>query len=278
MPSAPGKYRLVIFGVDHKTFQTWGHHRPTSKGPLIKQRPKSAHVITDAYAQNLKEEKCLFVKLDGLHYQHHAGLIRWRQVMSVEEQKRYDLLVQRAVTPHSTLDHVMDQIQTLKRHKRSTGNTRSSLPASTELDIGLCPYSKWPPSTPFMSRLSVTGPGDRVENGGGKPFNFTRTDGAFPAIDKPQTKPHEFPFRTPEISEKTAVAKSWEASQWQRKPKCTMESLSYRELGGIALLENISMRETEKQKQQKVFERQNLNKTHETALQHKIHSFLKKFE
>ncbi|KAM4771222.1 uncharacterized protein WCC33_003065 [Rhinophrynus dorsalis] len=229
-----------------------------------KPRPRTAPVVSDVYLQNKREEEWLGVKLDGLHLQHHAGLLRLNQEMGHVVQQRHNLLIQRAVTPQSTLEHVMDEIQTFKKDRRCFQKTKCNLPMSTEL-VGI--YSP-----------SSLGPHDRFKQGYSKMSSQTTMEGAFPSLDISDRNPSETSLKSLETWEKPTVRKPRATSALQRKSKSNMDLLTYKELGGIARLDNISIRETERQKQQGLLERKRLNKSTDIVLQQKIDNFLKKFE
>ncbi|XP_063296928.1 uncharacterized protein LOC134585439 [Pelobates fuscus] len=241
-----------------------------------KPRPKSAPVITNAYVQNRREEECLYVKLNGMHCQHHADMMRWRQAVDNVVRKRQNLLLQRAITPQSTLERVMDEIQTFKKYRSTPKSAKVNLPLSTEVSGDLGSYSKWVSSSSSQNLHSVPSYDDEARCGGPNASCSTRSR-TFPAMRGPQIKPHEIMSKIPETSERKVEKKQRPLSTLQRKPD-SIESLTYKELGGIARLENISMRETERQKQIKLLEREQISKTHDTALQQKVDTFLKKFE
>ncbi|MEE6476961.1 hypothetical protein FKM82_011301 [Ascaphus truei] len=235
----------------------------------MKRRPKSAPVITDAYFQNKREEECLCMKLDGIHYQHHADLTRLRQATGHVVRQQQHLLSQRAVTPQSTLQHIMEEIQTFKKDKLCTVKTTACLPASTELVVG----TKWLPS-PSSQSLKVSS--DLHENGGSKRFSQTAVQRDFSVADTIRMRPGETVWKSLDTSESHTARKPRATSGLQRKSTSCMELLTYRELGGIARLDNIYTREAEKQRQQQLLERQRLHKSLDAALQQRVHHFLKK--
>ncbi|KAM4694424.1 uncharacterized protein O3C94_004914 [Discoglossus pictus] len=242
----------------------------------VKHRPKSAPVITEAYFQNKREEESLLEKLNGMHYQHNAGLMRLRHAMGLVVSQRQKILTQRAITPQSKLEHVMEEIQTLKQVKHCTGNPKSYLPASTAEIQGAGTYSKWPPAPTSLRQAS--GSYDAFKSWGNKSLSSATPEKEIPFLSEPKITPSESTLKSLEKSEKPVTRKQRATSALERKPDSSMQSLTYRELGEIALLEKISVRETEKQKQKKLLEKQLLSKSFDTFLQQKIDNFLKKCE
>ncbi|XP_069582931.1 uncharacterized protein [Ranitomeya imitator] len=267
----------------------------------MKHRPKSAPVITNAYVQNKKEDECLCVRLDSLHYQRHASLIRLNQAVSDVVRQRKNLLTQRAITHQSSLDHVMDEIHTYKKDKHRPGHTRSHLPASTELYMEHGISSKWPPS-PFClpsvgqmpshqrkAKLSEEA-SDRIR----AEASDRRREGASDRREGASDRREGASDRREEASDRftrmdDAKAKSNEhvqkherkvtvASSERRRPQTGRQLLTYKELSQIACLENISMRAVEKQREQKEIKRQQLNRSMDSALQERVHRFLRKLE
>ncbi|XP_077149181.1 uncharacterized protein LOC143810189 [Ranitomeya variabilis] len=261
----------------------------------MKHRPKSAPVITNAYVQNKKEDECLCVRLDSLHYQQHASLIRLKQAVSDVVRQRKNLLTQRAITHQSSLDHVMDEIHTYKKDKHRPGHTQSHLPASTELYMEHGISSKWPPS-PFClpsvgqmpshqreAKLSEeasdrirAGASDRREGAsdrrreGASDRREEASDRGFTTMDDAKAKSNEHVLKH---ERKVTVA-----SSERRRPKTGRELLTYKELSQIACLENISMRAVERQREQKEIKRQQLNRSMDSALQERVHRFLRKLD
>ncbi|XP_075719961.1 uncharacterized protein LOC142760652 [Rhinoderma darwinii] len=237
----------------------------------MKHRPKSAPVITNAYVQNKREDECLCVRLDSLHYQHHASLIRLKHAVSDVVRQRRNLLTQRAITPQSSLDHVMDEIHTYKKDKNRPSLTKSQLPASTELYVENSMNSKWPPSPsclPSIARISYNQrEGKKMEEA---------SDRRSPVMDDAKVKPTEGrkQMRISEKHERKRTVMS-PGQMWSQRGQ---ELLTYKELSQIACLENISMREVERQRQQKQMEKQQLNRSIDSALQEKVHRFLRKLE
>ncbi|KAM9316399.1 uncharacterized protein PAF06_007411 [Gastrophryne carolinensis] len=217
-----------------------------------KHRAKSAPVITEAYVQNKREDECLCEKLDSIQYQHYANLIRLRESVSHIARQKKILLSQRAISRQSSLDHVLDEICTYKNDKHCSSPTKSHLPSSTEVYVSRGSNLKWPPpysqSLPSASH-NIYAP---VE---GKPLSQIS---ASRAQDKADQRPRA-------------------ASSLQRSPHSTMP-LTYKELSGIARLENVSMREAERRKQQIQLEKQNLSRLSDSTLRERVHNFLKKLE
>ncbi|KAM4040402.1 uncharacterized protein ACNLHF_011737 [Anomaloglossus baeobatrachus] len=231
----------------------------------MKHRPKSAPVITNAYVQNKKEDECLSVRLDSLHYQQHASLIRLKQAVSDVVRQRKNLLTQRAITPQSSLDHVMDEIHTYKKDKHHPSHTKSHLPASTELFMEHGMSSKWPPS-PFClpSGAQITSSQREAK------LREEASDKRLTTMDDAKVKSNEHVLKH---ERKVAVA-----SPEKRRPPMDRERLTYKELSQIACLENISMRAVERQREQKELKKQQFNRSMDSALQERVHRFLRKLE
>ncbi|XP_073529056.1 uncharacterized protein [Phyllobates terribilis] len=328
---------------------------------LMKHRPRSAPVITNAYVQNKKEDESLCARLDSLHYQQHASLIRLKQAVSDVVRQRKNLLTQRAITPQSSLDHVMDEIHTYKNVKHRPGHTKSHLPASTELYMEHGISSKWPLSPFYLPSVGQMpshqreaklgeeasdrlregasdrkregasdrlregasdrlregasdrkreGASDRLREGASDRLregasdrrregasdrlregasdrrregasdrrrevpSDRRREGAsdrrFTTIDDTKGKSNEHALKH---ERKVTVA-----SPERRRPQTSREVLTYKELSQIACLENISMREVERQREQKEIKKQQLNRSMDSALQERVHRFLRKLE
>ncbi|KAM3929973.1 uncharacterized protein RB166_003685 [Leptodactylus fuscus] len=225
----------------------------------MKHRPKSAPVITNAYVQNKREDECLCVRLDSLHYQQHASLIRLKQAVGDVVRQRRNLLTQRAITPQSSLDHVMDEIHTYKRDRNRLIFAKSQLPPSTELYMEQGKNSKWPPSP--SSLPSITPMPSKVRDGKKRE---EANQGRFSVVDGAKVKSTE------------------NVLKYERKmspgPRRDKELLTYKELSQIACLENISLREAERQRRQKQMEKLQLTRSIDSALQEKVHRFLQKLE
>ncbi|KAG8580067.1 hypothetical protein GDO81_007117 [Engystomops pustulosus] len=230
--------------------------------PPMKHRPKSAPVITDAYVQNKKEDECLCVRLDSLHYQQHASLIRLKQAVSDIVRQRRNLLTQRAITPQSSLDHVMDEIHTYKKDKRRHGLPMSQLPPSTELYMESGLSSKWPPSPSFLPSTTYISSNQKEST--------KREDRRSSVTDEAKVKSTE---HAQKHEKKVRVM-----SPGQKTSQRGKELLTYKELSQIACLENISMREAERQRQQKQMEKQRLSRSMDSALQERVHRFLRKLD
>ncbi|XP_072266462.1 uncharacterized protein [Pyxicephalus adspersus] len=234
-----------------------------------KHRPKSAPVITNAYVQNKKEDECLCEKLDSIHYQHYADLIKLKQAVGHIVRQRRVLLTQRAITPQSTLDHVLDEIHTYKKYKQGSGLSRSYLPASTELYVDNGTSSKWSPPPTAPSLPIVYKPGDV------KMFPFAGR--MLPVVENTEMKSTEMTVRHQQSLEKQS-RRPRATTPLERRPHSSMDLMTYKQLSEISRLEKISVREAERQRQQLQLEKQNMNKLHDNALQEKVHTFLKKLE
>ncbi|XP_044148289.1 uncharacterized protein LOC122936249 [Bufo gargarizans] len=231
----------------------------------MKHRPKSAPVITNAYVQNKREDECLCVQLDSLHYQHHASIIRLKQAMSDVVRHKRNLLTQRAITPQSSLDHIMDEIHTYKKDRSRPGLTKSNLPASTELYVEHDMSSKWPPSPSYLPSVAHNSFNQRESM-----KRDEAGDRRFPLMDDAKVKSTE---HIQKHERKVTVM-----SPGQRRTQKGKDFLTYKELSQIACLENISTREAERQQQQKQMQKQQMKRSLDTALQEKVHRFLRKLE
>ncbi|XP_068136359.1 uncharacterized protein [Hyperolius riggenbachi] len=240
-----------------------------------KTRPKSAPVITNAYIQNKREDEDLCEKLDSLHYQHYAGLIKLRQAVgSIVKQKRI-LLTQRAITPQSRLDQVLDEIHTYKKDKHYSGVSRSRLPASTELHPDYTSVSKRSP--PPFSQGSFSASHAVYEHPGARLIPVVTGIRIFPSTDNTKTRTVDATRKHDQTSDKSE-RKPRASSALQRRPASSMEVLTYKELSGIARLENITEREAARQKRQMQMEKMSMSNSLDCALQEKVHNFLKKLE
>ncbi|XP_063775563.1 uncharacterized protein LOC134911131 [Pseudophryne corroboree] len=241
----------------------------------MKHRPRSAPIITNAYVQNKREDEGLSVKLDSIHYQHHADLIRLRQTVDPIVRLRKNLLTQRAITHQSSLEHVMDEIHAYKKDKHCSGLSKSHLPASTEVYVSNGESSKWLP-TPFSQSFPSI-PHNLYKHGESKTFSVITNGRRLPVMDNSKTKSTETALKHLEASEKPA-RKARAMSPVQRVPTRNMELLTYKELSKIACLENITMRELERQKLQVQMDKHQLCQTLHRALQERVHTFLKKID
>lgn len=231
----------------------------------IKHRPKSAPVITNAYVQNRREDECLCVTLDSLHYQQHASLIKLKQTMSDVTRQNRNLLTQRAITPQSSLDHVMDEIHTYRKDKNRPSSTRSRLPASTAIYVEHGMNSKWPSSPPCLPSIAHI-----TYNQSERKTWEEASDRRFTFMDDAKVKSTK---HAPKDERKMTAM-----SPGQRRSQRGMELLTYKELSQIACLENISIREAERQRKQIQTEKQQLNRSLDSDLQERVHRFLQKLE
>ncbi|KAM5165338.1 uncharacterized protein ACMZJ9_007803 [Mantella aurantiaca] len=236
-----------------------------------KHRPKSAPVITNAYVQNKREDECLCEKLDSIHFQHYAGLIKLKQAVGHIVRQKKILLTQRAITSQSTLDHVLDEIHTYKKDKQDSGRSKSHLPASTELYDDTGTSSKWPPS-PFCQGLPNV-----YKHGEVKRVPLVTTGRIFPIIENTKIRSVESTVGLQQSFEKPA-RRPRATSPLERRAHSSMDLLTYKQLREFSRLERISVREAERQRLQVQLEKQTLNKLHDNALQEKVHNFLKKLE
>ncbi|XP_056420332.1 uncharacterized protein LOC130361405 isoform X1 [Hyla sarda] len=230
----------------------------------IKHRPKSAPVITNAYVQNKREDESLCERLDNLRYQQCASLIKLKQTKGDVLRQRRSLLTQRAITPQSSLDHVMDEIHTYKKDKNRPGLARSQLPDSTELHVhGIS--SKWPPPSSCLPRIADI---SYLQREGKK--KEEASDRRFTVIDDTKVKPIEHMIK----HEREMTVMPAGQGKYQRDK----EVLTYKQLTQIACLENISTREAERRRQQKKMEKQQLSRSMDSNLQERVHRFLQKLE
>lgn len=237
--------------------------------PLPKHRPKSAPVITNAYVQNKREDACLCEKLDSIHYQHYAGLIKLKQAVGHIVRQRKVLLTQRAITPQSTLDHVLDEIHTYKRDKQGSSLSKSFLPTSTELYAENSTRPKWPPTCQGLPNV--------YKHREAKTFPFVTSGRIVPLMENTEITSVESTIRHPQGLEKSA-RRPRATSALERTPHSSMDLLTYKQLSEISRIEKISVREAERQKQQMQLQKNNMNKQLDNALQEKVHNFLKKLE
>ncbi|OCT79039.1 hypothetical protein XELAEV_18030135mg [Xenopus laevis] len=231
----------------------------------IKRRNKTAPALSEVYIQNKREEESLCAKLDGMHYKHHAGLRRMRQDIDQIARQRHSLLTQRAVTPRSTLEHIMSEIQTFKQNKHCKQRTLGHLPASTEISVqAIDVYSKWPPSS--------SGSPDMKNNGKRQSFSLSTPE---------RTSMNRLPSATDnnvESSEKDIVWKKRPNSSLMQRAASRTDLLTYKELGGIARLESISIREAEKREKQTLLAKQRHSKSLDIEMRQKIDNFFRKLE
>ncbi|KAE8605231.1 hypothetical protein XENTR_v10015038 [Xenopus tropicalis] len=233
-------------------------------GQPIKRRPRTAPAVSEVYILNKREEESLCAKLDVMHYKHHVGLTRLRQDTDQIARQGQSLLTQRAVTPQSTLEHIMNEIQTFKQNKHCKRRPLGTLPASTEISVEVIDmYSKWPSSS-FV-------PQDM--NGRRQSFSV-----ATPERTSLNRKLSATDHKDLEYSQKSMVWKKRPNSSLLQRSASGTDLLTYKELGGIARLESISIREAEKREKQKLLARQRLSNSLDSALRQRIDHFFMKLE
>ncbi|OCT81308.1 uncharacterized protein LOC108716382 [Xenopus laevis] len=226
----------------------------------IKRRPKTAPALSEVYILNKREEESLCAKLDGIHYKHHAGLRRLSQDIDQIARQRHSLLNQRAVTPQSTLEHNMNDIKTFKQNKHGKQRTLGHLPASTEISVEVIDmYSKWPPSSLKNNR---------------KRQSFSLSTPERTSLNMNPSTDH----RNLEYSEKNIVWKTRPNSSGLQRSTSGTDLLTYKELGGIARLDSISIREAEKREKQKLLVRQRHSKSLDIEIRQRIDQFFMKLE
>lgn len=237
--------------------------------PLPKHRPRSAPVITNAYVQNKREDACLYEKLDSIHYQHYADLIKLKQAVGHIVRQRKVLLTQRAITPQSSVDHVLGEIHTYKKDKQGSSLSKSFLPTSTELYADNSTHPKWPPFCQGLPNV--------YKHREAKTFPFVTSGRIVPLMENTEMTLVESSVRHPQGLEKLA-RRPRATSALERRSHSSMDLLTYKQLREVSCIEKISVREAERQKQQMQMEKKNMNIQLDNALQEKVHNFLKKLE
>ncbi|XP_069092881.1 uncharacterized protein [Pleurodeles waltl] len=243
-----------------------------------KYRAKSPMVIVDAYFMNQKEEHELYEKLDGIHYQQYCTMSTLREETNQAEKQCRSLLAQRKTIQRTTLNHVMDEIRSLKIERPSSIRQKHGTPLKPRSLARVSSASPRLGQSRVAHDASWQVPSDQVGNG----FISDQT----PFLSMVNVSDDEWlkyklrpaTSRTKEASSCAPPRKPRAVSSRLRKLDSTADTMTYRKLEGIAKIENISLKEAERTRQDKITAKEKISQMLDDALQEKINHFLKKFE
>ncbi|XP_029452884.1 uncharacterized protein LOC115088836 [Rhinatrema bivittatum] len=247
---------------------------------LWKRRSMSPLMTVDAYIQNKREDEDLCVRLDSMHHRHWVTLNTLRQKTNHMEKQHQHLLLQRAISQRSTLGQVMNEIRSLKSAKLSSDNKRDLLPdieLSIKSDSALPKPNHlqmflWQPSVSFAPHGKTQAKDIRSL------VHRPLMQRASSAMELSRFRSDLASVKTPERTMDFVVEQPKAMLSLQRRSASTVEVMTYRQLGGIAKIENIYIKETEMQKKNKLLEKEQIKQKLNASLQEKIKNFLKNCE
>ncbi|XP_078502890.1 uncharacterized protein LOC144761323 [Lissotriton helveticus] len=242
-----------------------------------KCRAKSPMVMVDAHFLNQKEEEELCDKLDGIHYQHYCTMSTLRKETNQTEMQCRKLLAQRKTIQRTTLDHVMSEIRCLKVERPSSIRQRHN----TLLKPGA--FARPSSASPRLgqSRVAHASSCQLASDGVGNSLISDQIPFLRRAVSDDEWSKYKLRPATSKTHEASSCAPSRKpraVSSRLRKMDSTTDTMTYRKLEGLAKIENISLKEAERTRQDKIMEKEKISQMLDDALQQKINHFLEKFE